>query len=215
MILVLALMIIYLRVLKNHLNLIAKENSVLDYYVLKYPFFTSIVIVSNVFQFFYGNPPFVFYAGFMLLSYGILVYLLKNRLDIFWKRWFFVLGVSFLIVYLDNLLLLAHPLDKILVFVISLLGIGFGMFGLFNLKNCPSKVKFLKWFLVLFVIFEFLALTLNVSGYHNISKRAMIAGFMGLVLIIVLVWTIKILYKVFSLSLEIFKKQMITTLQLI
>jgi potassium-dependent mechanosensitive channel len=206
MVLVLALMFFYLKALKKHLSLIVNENSILDYYALNYPFLTSIVIISNVFQFFYGNPPFVFYAGFWLMTYGILIHLLKNRLDIFWKRWFFILGVLYLIVYLDNMLLLAHPLDKILVFILSIFGIGLGMFALFNLKKSPNKVRFLKWFLVLFVIFEMLALFLNVSGYHNTSKRAMIAGFMGLVLIILTVWTVKILYKVFRLSLEVYKK---------
>ena len=199
-------MLIYLKALKKNLNLIVTENSVSEYYVLKYPVFTSIVVVTNIFQFFFGNPPFVFYAGLWLITFWLLAYLLKYSVDAIWHNWLLLLGVLYTVVYFDNFLLLVHPTDKIIVFVLSILSIGLGVLGLSNLRRSKDKIKFLKWFLVFFIFSESFALLINILGYHNSSKRLMIAGVMAMVLIVLLVWTVRILYKVFNLSLEVYKK---------
>ena len=65
----------YLKSLRNHLAYLTKENSITEYYVLKYPLLTSIVVILNVFQFFYKEPPFLFYAGLWLITFTILVFL--------------------------------------------------------------------------------------------------------------------------------------------
>lgn len=199
-------MLFYLKALRKHLSFLTNEKSITEYYVLKYPLFISIVVSANVFQFFYKNPPFLFYAGLWLITYGFLVYVLKFSVDLRWRRWFLILGVLFVVIYFDNLILLPHVVDKVFVFVLAALNLAMGLLGLFNLKKSNIKVAFLKWFLRGFVILESLSLILNLFGYFNASKRMMIAGIIGLVLIILMVWTIKIIYKVFSLSLEVYKK---------
>lgn len=199
-------MLYYLKALKKHLSYLSTEKSITEYYALKYPLFTSIVVVSNVFQFFYKDPPFLFYAGSWLLTYGFLIYVLKLSVDTRWRRWFVILGVLFVVVYLDNLILLPHAADKIFVFVLAALNMSLGLLGLHNQKKAANKVEFLKWFLRIFILLEGLSLILNLFGYFNASKRIMIAGIIGMVLIILMVWTIKIIYKVFSLSLEVYKK---------
>lgn len=196
----------YLKSLRNHLAYLTKENSITEYYVLKYPLLTSIVVILNVFQFFYKEPPFLFYAGLWLITFTILVFLLKFSFDPGWRRWFFAMNILFFVVYLDNLILLPHLVDKVFVFVLAVLSLALGFGGLSNLKKSNEKVGFLKWFLRIFILLEIIAMFLNLFDYYNASKRLMIAGILGVVLIILMVWTAKILYKVFALSLEVYKK---------
>lgn len=196
----------YLRSLKKHLAYLTKENSITEYYVLKYPLLTSIVVIVNVFQFFFKEPPFLFYAGLWLITFTILIYLIKLSVDPIWRRWFKLLSILFFIVYFDYLILLPHPADKVFVFILALLGLVLGVVALFNLKKSSEKVSFLRWFLRFFVLIEAIAVFLNLSDYFNASKRLMIAGILGVVLIILMVWTAKILYKVFALSVEVYKK---------
>lgn len=196
----------YLKSLKKHLSYLTKETSVEQYYVLKYPLLMSIVVIANVFQFFYKEPPFLFYAGLWLLTFTILIYLLKSNVDPVWRQWFVLLNIFFLIVYFDNLILLPHTADKIFVFILAVLNLMLGLLGLFNLRKSNKKVGFLKLFLWLFIFLETIATLLNLFDYFNASKRLMIAGILGVVLIILMVWSVKILYKVFILSLEVYKK---------
>jgi small-conductance mechanosensitive channel len=199
-------MVFYLKTLRKHLNFIVSKNSISEYYVLKYPAFTAIVVVTNVFQFFFSNPPFLFYAGMWLITLGFLVYLLKFSIDVIWQRWVLMLSILYFIVYFDNMILLPHFADKIFVLILSVLSIALGIAGLFNLKKSNDKVMFLKWFLWIFIFFESLSLLSNLFDDFNASKRAMIAGVMEMVMIVLMVWTLKVLYKVFYLSLEVYKK---------
>ena len=179
----------YLKSLKNHLSYLTQENSVAEYYVLKYPLLTSIVVMVNVSQFFFKEPPFLFYAGLWLITFTILVSLVKISVDPVWRRWFLVINILFFLVYFDNLILLPHVADKIFVFVLAVLSIVLGFLGLFNLKKSTDKVGFLKWFLRIFILLEIIAMFLNLFDYYNASKRLMIAGLLGVVLIILMVWT--------------------------
>ena len=196
----------YLKSLKNHLSYLTNDNSVAKYYVLKYPLLTSIVVMVNVSQFFFKEPPFLFYAGLWIITFTILVSLIKISVDPVWRRWFLVINLFFFIVYFDNLILLPHAADKIFVLILTALNIVLGFLGLLNLKKSKDKVGFLKWFLRIFILLEVIAMFLNLFDYYNASKRLMIAGLLGVVLIILMVWTVKILYKVFVLSLEVYKK---------
>ena len=196
----------YLKSLKKHLAYLTKENSVAEYYVLKYPLLTSIIVILNVFQFFYKEPPFLFYAGLWLITFAILVYLLRFSVEPRWRRWFLMIGILFFVVYFDNLILLPHVADKIFVLVLAALSLALGLLGIFNLTKSIDKVGFLRWFLRIFVLIEGVSILLNLFDYFNASKRLMIAGILGVVLIILIVWTVKILYKVFALSLEVYKK---------
>jgi small-conductance mechanosensitive channel len=196
----------YLKSLKSHLSYLTNENSVAEYYVLKYPLLTSIVVMVNVSQFFFKEPPFLFYAGLWLITFTIFVYLVKLSVDTVWRRWFLVINIFFFIIYFDNLILLPHAADKIFVLALAVLSTLLGVAGLFNLKKSTEKVGFLKWFLRIFILLEIIAILFNLLNYFNASKRLMIAGIMGIVLIILMVWTVKILYKVFVLSLEVYKK---------
>ena len=87
----------YLKSLRNHLAYLTKENSITEYYVLKYPLLTSIVVILNVFQFFYKEPPFLFYAGLWLITFTILVYLLKFSVEPGWRS--LVFSDEYIILY--------------------------------------------------------------------------------------------------------------------
>ena len=143
MILFLIGMRFYLKSLKNHLDYLTKENSVTEYYVLKYPLLTSIVVILNVFQFFYKEPPFLFYAGLWLITFTILAYLLKFSVDPRWRSWILMMNILFLIVYFDNLILLPHLADKIFVFVLAALSLALELLGEYLiLRNQMVKLDF-------------------------------------------------------------------------
>ena len=117
-----------------------------------------------------------------------------------------MLGGLYLLAYLDYMILLQHTLDKILVLILAILSIVLGITGWRYIKRSETKLDFMKGFLIYFIIMEFLSLILNLFDYFGASKRLMVIGILGMVLIILIRLTLEILYKVFSLSLEVFKK---------
>ena len=199
-------MFLYLKMLKKQLTQRTNEKSVLEYYALKHQFFISIVVVVTVLQYFFGNPPFPVYAGLWGISFWILVFIRKNSLDKMWFNWFLMLGCLYLLAYFDNMILLQHTADKILVLILAILSIALGIRGLRYIKKSETKLDFMKGFLIFFIIMEFLSLILNFFDYFSISKRAMVIGILGMVLIILVRLTLEILYRVFSLSMEVYKK---------
>jgi hypothetical protein len=104
------------------------------------------------------------------------------------------------------MILLQHTADKILVLILAILSIALGTRGLRYLKKSETKLDFMRWFLIFFIIMEFLSLILNFFDYFSISKRAMVIGILGMVLIILVRLTLEILHRVFSLSMEVYKK---------
>ena len=199
-------MFFYLKMLKKHLSEKSSEKSALEYYAFKHPFFISIVVVVTVLQYFFGTPPFPVYAGLWGISFWILIFLRINSLDKIWFRWLLMLGGLYLIAYLDYMILLQHTLDKILVLILAILSIVLGITGLRYIKRSETKLEFMKGFLIYFIIMEFFSLVLNLFDYFGASKRLMVIGVLGMVLIILIRLTLEILYKIFSLSLEVFKK---------
>ena len=199
-------MFLYLKMLKKQLTQRTNEKSVHEYYALKHQFFISIIVVVTVLQYFFGNPPFPVYAGLWGISFWILVFIRKNSLDKMWFNWFLMLGCLYLLAYFDNMILLQHTADKILVLILAILSIALGIRGLRYLKKSETKLDFMRWFLIFFIIMEFLSLILNFFDYFSISKRAMVIGILGMVLIILVRLTLEILHRVFSLSMEVYKK---------
>lgn len=199
-------MFFYLKMLKKNLSEKTDKTSALEYYAFKHPFFISIVVVVTVLQYFFGAPPFPVYAGLWGISFWILVFLRKNNLDKIWFRWMLMLGGLYLLAYFDYMILLQHTLDKILVLILAILSIALGITGWRYIKRSETKLDFMKGFLIYFIIMEFLSLILNLFDHFGASKRLMVIGILGMVLIILIRLTLEILYKVFSLSLEVFKK---------
>lgn len=206
MILCLIAMTFYIKTLKKHLSSRISEKTILEYYILKYPFSASFVVVTVVFQYFFGNPPFSFYAGLWGIAYLLLIYITRKNFDKIWHRWFLVLGVLYFAAYYDNMILLQHTVDKIFVLILAVLSIALGIQGLIKIKKSDGKFNFVKGFLIFFLVMEFLSLFLNLFDYYSASKRAAIAAIFGVVLIILIRTTLEILYRMFNLSLEVYKK---------
>jgi len=206
MILFLLAMTFYIKTLKKHLTSKVSENSVVEYYALKYPFYTSFVVITVVFQYLFGNPPFSFYAGLWGISFILLIFITRKNFDKVWHRWFLGLGVLYFTAYYDNMILLQHTADKFFVLILAVLSIVMGVLGLIKIKKSDRKLNFIKGFLIFFLVMEFLSLFLNLFDYYSASKRAAIAGILGVVLIILIRTTLEILYRMFNLSLEVYKK---------
>ena len=199
-------MFLYLKTLKKQLSQRTSEKSVLEYYVLKHPLFISIVVVVTVLQYFFGSPPFPVYAGLWSISFWILIFIRRNSLDKIWFRWLLMLGGLYLFAYFDNMILLQHTADKLFVLILAILSIALGITGLRYIKRSETKLDFMKGFLIFFIVIEFVSLVLNLIDHFSVSKRAMVIGILGMVLIILVRLTLEIIYKVFSLSIEVYKK---------
>lgn len=206
MILFLVAMTFYIKTFKKHLSSRVSEKSVVEYYALKYPFYTSFVVITVVFQYLFGNPPFSFYAGLWGISFILLIFITRKNIDKVWHRWFLFLGVLYFAAYYDNMILLQHSADKFFVLILAVLSIAMGIHGLIKIKKSDGKLNFVKGFLIFFLVMEFLSLFLNLFDYYSASKRAAIAGILGVVLIILIRTTLEILYRMFNLSLEVYKK---------
>lgn len=192
---------------KTALKFLSQE-TVNQLYPLKHSVITATVSVCNIFLFLFENPPFVFYGGILLLSYTQLAFLLHKNMDRYWARWFIILGILFLVSFLGNLLLLHHRTNDVIFFALAALSLFFGWKGLRRIRSYPDDklVSFLKWFLVLFITIEGFALLLGVLGYTASLKRLSIAGLLSTVTIITMVSTMRMFFKMFVISMEIYKR---------
>jgi potassium-dependent mechanosensitive channel len=174
--------------------------------VLKYPFLSALVIVLNVFQFAFIDPPFVFNTLIWILSGLSLVFILKNVVAKYWMAAWLTLFFLFLLVCFDGLVLQATRPERWLMFSLSVAGIVCGLIIIFGRHRHELKEKVFIYFVGFVVILQIASILNNSYGRYNISKTCLTAGFFNVVLAVLFFWTLQFADQVLALAARIYNK---------
>jgi small-conductance mechanosensitive channel len=187
----------------------SKENDPKDdrNVVLKFPLLSSTVIFTGFFQFFFPNPPFIFYWIVWLIASISLTIIFKGYLTRFWMFFWIFTVLVFLISGIENMILLPSQLERFAMAGLASIGVIFLVFTLRKGKNQQLKEQRIAYFIWFMGVFEFISLTLNLVGRFNLSKSFLVAGYIGIVVGILLLWTVRLINQALSIATKIYHNQ--------
>lgn len=175
--------------------------------VLKLPLLSSIVIVTGFFQFFFPNPPFIFYWIIWFIASISLTVIFKGYLIRFWMFFWGFTVLVFLLSGTENMILLPTALERNIMAALASIGVLFLVFTLWKGKNKQLKEQRIVYFIWFMGIFELISLMLNLLGRFNLSKSFLVAGYIGIVVGILLLWTVRLINQGLAIATKIYHNQ--------
>jgi len=173
--------------------------------ILKFPFLSAIVIGIGIFQFFFLNPPFIFYWLIWLLASISLTVIFAGYLNKFWMFFWVFTVLVFLLSGASNMILLPTVTEGYLLMALSIIGVCFLIFTFFKRNTDTLKEKRIVFFIYLMGAFELISLSLNLLGRFNLSKSFLMAGYIGIVLGILLLWTVRLINQGLAIATKIYQ----------
>lgn len=199
---------IYLRSLKN----IYVEKGLLDnnfdgQLVLKYPLFSAILIVINLFQFIFLSPPFLLNVIIWTVASVTLTFLFRTFITHYWMKAWLIILTLFLMAALDNLILQASRSERWFMLIISIMGTAIGV--IVSLKGRKEELRE-KWIVIsitLMALIELGSTVANLFGRYNLSKTLLISGYLNVVIAILFLWTIRLINEGLFLAFNVYTRQ--------
>jgi|694.fasta_scaffold19295_5 potassium efflux system protein len=173
--------------------------------VLSKPWLISIFIMLNIFQFFFKNPPFLFYASGWFLSSAILTVLFWKKIDKTLRLPWSLLLSLFMVTILLNSILQASRLERWVLLAVAILILVSAVISVKRFNQQDTKNRFLSIFVSLVIILEFLSIICNIFGRYNMAKTALTSGLFNLVIAILLLWTCHYIYEILKIISNVFQ----------
>jgi potassium efflux system protein len=206
LLLLIAGLTMFLRNLKKKLR--ATQSSSTDqqeYFVLRYPLLSSVLIVLCVFQFIFPIPPFVFSAMLWSISIVVLTFNFQKFITKYWRSGWFILVLMFFLAIIDNLTLQASRIERWGMLLLSLTGVIVGIVYLISSHRKELREKGVRIFIVFFILMELLSTIANVYGRYNISKSFLTSGIFGLVNGILFFWVIRLTNEMLTIAARVYR----------
>ncbi|GAO44766.1 mechanosensitive ion channel domain-containing protein [Flavihumibacter petaseus] len=205
LLLLVVLAALFLSSLKRRFESRAPENQNLQSHpVLRYPVLSAIVIILNLFQFIFPDPPFIFIALLWTISALALTILFRKFITGYWMRAWLVMFALFLLGNTVNLLLPASRPERWIILTLSIAGILAGLTLVLMGRRHQLKEKLVIGFIAFVVILQAVSVFANIYGRYNLSKTCMVSGFLNVVLAILFFWTIRLLNESILLAREVY-----------
>lgn len=161
--------------------------------LLRYPFFSAMVIVLSLFQFIFFNPPIIFSSWLWLLAAISLSILFRKYISNYWMRFWWIMILFFILAMAINTLLQASRTERWMMLALSAVGAIYGLKLLLRDSHPDLKEKRILYFIGFMVIMEISSFFANIFGRFNLSKALMISGFFGVIIAILFLWTIRLI----------------------
>jgi small-conductance mechanosensitive channel len=173
--------------------------------VLQHPFASAFIIIISLFQFIFIDPPFIFSYTLWLAAIICLTFIFKGLLSPYWMRFWLIMILLFLLAGANNMVLQASRPERWYMLVFSFLGAGYGSYVLLSGHRHDLKEKRILYFIGFMVIFEIAATIANLAGRYNLSKTLVVSGFIGIVIAILFLWTVRLVNQVMSITSRVYK----------
>jgi len=167
--------------------------------VLKYPALSAAVIVLNLFQFVFFDPPFIFNALLWTVSGICLTIIIRHSVTRYWMLAWLVMFVFFLLACMDNVILQASRPERWMILGLSVAGIVSNTIIIFKGRQ-ELKEKLVIYFIGFVIILQILSIVGNVYGRSNLSKTCFTSGFFNVVLAMLFFWTLRLINQGLSLA---------------
>jgi len=174
--------------------------------VVKHPIASSLVVIISIYQFVFSDPPFIFSFGLWVTSALALVRIFKGYISPYWMRFWITMIVLFICAGLNNLVLQASRLERWYMLILSLIGIiHCSSMLLKKSKQQELKEKKILYFIAIVVLLETASLLFNVYGRFNIAKTLMATGYIGIIVAILFLWSIRLINDCLLQATKVFK----------
>ena len=192
---------IFLRALKTKLsNDHELRQDLAGQLVFKYPGCSAIFIGLNLLQFLFKDPPFIFSMIFWILSAICLTIIFWGYITRFWKGFWIIMSVLFLLVCINNLILQASRQESWWMLVLAAAGVFFGMYFLITGKRAQLKEKGIVYFIWIMVLLELSSVLFNITGRYNLSKTLLTSGYLNVIIGMEFLWTARLVQEMMLVS---------------
>ncbi|RYG07744.1 MAG: mechanosensitive ion channel protein, partial [Chitinophagaceae bacterium] len=178
-----------------------------DQLILRYPFVSAIFIVSNLAQFLFNAPPFIFSLFFWLTSAASLTVLMRGYISKFWMFAWLSMLLLFIFASLDNLILQASQAERWYMLVLSLAGVAIGLVIFKNGKRTELREQLIIYAIGLMTLLEISSVLFNVFGSYNLAKALLVAGYVNLIIAIMFLWTVRLINQGLQLAFNLYAQQ--------
>ncbi len=199
---------VYLRSLKG----IYQENKLLkaDFegqLVLKYPFFSALLLIISLFQFIFFSPPFILNLIFWAISCICLSIIFKSYVSRYWMGIWLSMVCLFFIAAVDNLILQASRTERWLMLFFAITGIFIGLFSLTKGHREDLKEKWILYAIGFMVALETGAIVANLFGRYNLAKTLFLSGYLNVVVAILFLWVVRFINEGLFLAFNVYTGQ--------
>jgi potassium efflux system protein len=174
--------------------------------VFRKPFLSAVLIALSIFQFFFAFPPFMLSFFIWLISAICLTLIFNGYISKHWMRFWLITVSFFLLASIDNMILHTTRLERNLAAILSLGGICHAGYILLRGRREELREKNIFYFISFLLICELISFFLNMIGRFNLAKTFLIAGFAGIVIAILFLWTLRLLDECLTSALSSFTK---------
>ncbi|GGH65226.1 small-conductance mechanosensitive channel [Filimonas zeae] len=200
---------IYIRSLKKiyrQKNLL--RNDFAGQLLLRYPVLSALIIVLNIFQFLFPQPPFVFSALLWVVSAISLTLVFRGFITRYWMRVWVIMLLLFLLACGNNTILQASGPERWFMAALSLAGLVTGI-AVWVKKQHRSELRegWIVYFIGFLALLEVLALVGNCFGRYNMSKSLLTGGYFNVIIAIMFLWTVRLINEGLSLAFEVYSGQ--------
>ncbi|HVV55751.1 MAG TPA: mechanosensitive ion channel domain-containing protein, partial [Mucilaginibacter sp.] len=172
-------------------------------YILKRPVIASLLIPLAIAPYFYDHPPVIFLESAFLVSLVLVLILVKSHFSRSLFNFLFILFWITILYALSNLLLQITNADRYITFILSLVSLVVAI--IFLSRTNIDKERHLPYTglaLRIFIVMQFLALILNISGRFSLAKIAGITAVFNLWMAISLYFVVQIIVQAVYLQLH-------------
>ncbi|SOD13380.1 mechanosensitive ion channel family protein [Pedobacter xixiisoli] len=178
-----------------------------EHLILKYPLISAFFMITNLAQFLFSAPPFIFSLIFWLVAAAALTILMRGYISKFWMfAWLAMLSL-FVLSSLDNLILQASGVERWYMFLLSTAGIAVGTVIFKKDKRDELREKLILYAIGLMILLEISSLVFNVFGSYNLSKALLVAGYVNVIIAIMFLWTVRLINQGLQLAFDLYASQ--------
>jgi potassium-dependent mechanosensitive channel len=193
---------IYLKILKiKYIKAELYDDTKNSILIFKHPLATAILITVAIVQLFIPSPPIIFSAILWIIaSISITFLVIDNGSKLALKTWLIYLTL-FVLVLIDNLILIQTIVETIAIVAIGIATIAFGIYRI-NSKQKVFNTPTL-WIVVTMILFEMAGVFYMIYGNFNLSKILISIGLITIIIGYITVYTFQLISDVFNFSNQI------------
>lgn len=199
---------VYVRSLKSiYIDQDLLEPNVDGQLIFKYPLLSALIIVVNIFEFFFISPPFVLNVIIWVIVSVSLSLLFRGFIVRYWMNvWLIMLGL-FLVAAGDNLILQATRMERWFMLAISLSGAIIGVAACIKGPRAELREKWIVFSIGFMAVLEVISAIANMLGRYNLAKTLMISGLLNVIVAIMFLWTVRLINEGLYLAFNVYTKQ--------
>ncbi|RZM21460.1 MAG: mechanosensitive ion channel protein, partial [Pedobacter sp.] len=175
--------------------------------VLRYPLFSALLIVINLFQFMFPSAPFILSVIFWIIACASLTILFYKFITRYWMNIWLIMVALFLITAFDNLILQASRSERWFMLITSIIGTIFGTVVILKGRKEELREKLILIAIGFMAVLEFASTVANIYGRYNLSKTLLISGFLNVVVAILFLWTVRLINEGLFLAFSVYTRQ--------